>query len=189
MIQGVRGDLAEAFYLSKLSLPPAGENMTAFEVGQRVQEYIRQAMPLFEPIEDNYNAPLCELIFDDMMRIGAFGSPFDMPEELRGREIVFAFESPLHDAVERAKGQAFLEMKSMLAEAAALDPTVRHVVDVKAAFRDVLQSVQTPAKWMRTEAEAQARADAEEQQQQTAELLAQMQQGADVAQTIGQIPT
>lgn len=189
MAQDIRSQLAEAFYLNKLNLPPAGQDMTAYEVGQRVQEYIRQAMPLFEPMEEEYNGPICDLTFDILLANGAFGSPFDMPKELHGREVEFQFESPLHDAIERAKGQQFLEAKSMLAEAMAVDPTVVHVVDFKTAFRDVLKAVGTPAAWMRTEAEADARAAEEEQMQRNAELLAQMQQGADVAQTIGETTT
>jgi hypothetical protein len=34
--------------------------MTAYEVGQRVQEYIRNALPIFEPMEMEYNAALCD---------------------------------------------------------------------------------------------------------------------------------
>src|SRR5690606_20971459 len=105
MAQRTQLMLAEAFLLNKITLPPAGENMTAYEVGQRVQEYIRQAMPLFEPMEPEYNGPLCDRTFSLLLGAGVFGSPFDMPEELHGAEIQFTFESPLHDAIEREKGQ------------------------------------------------------------------------------------
>ena len=189
MAQDVRQTIIEAFYLNKLTLPPPGVDRTAYEVGQRVQEYIRQAMPLFEPMESEYNGPVCENTFDTLMRVGAFGSPFDMPKELHGLEFDFVFESPLHDAVERAKGQNFLEAKSMIAEAAGIDPTSAYVFDVKKAIREVLSSIGTPAAWMRTEADAQAKADEAEQMQRNAELLAQMQQGADVAKTIGETTT
>ena len=47
--------LAKCFYLDRLVLPQRGPEMTAYEVGQRVQEYIRNALPLFEPIEAEYN--------------------------------------------------------------------------------------------------------------------------------------
>jgi len=43
--------LAEAFYINKLRLPPPQGDMTAFEVGQRVEEYVRAALPLFEPMD------------------------------------------------------------------------------------------------------------------------------------------
>ena len=186
MARDTRAMISDCFYLNKLALPPPEREMTAYEVGQRVQEYIRQAMPLFEPMEGEYNAPLCENTFAIMLRAGAFGSVMDMPQELRGTEYEFAFESPLHDATERQKGQRFLEAKSMLAEAVALDPGAASLVDVKVALRDVLQAINVPAKWTRSEtvvAEMEAQA---QQQQQAAQLLDQMQKGSDVAKTMAE---
>lgn len=178
--------LAEAFFLNKLALPAPGQDMTAYEVGQRVQEYIRQAMPLFEPMESEYNGPLCDLTFEKMLRAGAFGSPFDMPEELREQEVEFRFESPLHDAVEREKGQRFLEAQSMLAQAVQLDPYAANIVDASVALRDVLEAIGVPAKWTRSEEETQRITYSQVQQQRSSELLAQMQQGAQVAKTLGE---
>lgn len=181
--QIVNAQLTEAFYLNKLSLPPAGANMTAYEVGQRVQEYIRQAMPLFEPMEYEYNAPLCEATWEILFSIGAFGSPNDIPKGLRGAVTEFVFESPLHDAVERGRSQQFMETKALLAEAVSVDPSAIHVVDIKTAFRDALRGSGAPASWLRSESDAQAMADAEEQERRTAEMLQQMQMGADIAKT------
>lgn len=186
MAQRLQGMIAEAFFLNKITLPQPGNEMTAYEVGQRVQEYIRQAMPLFEPMESEYNAPVCDKTFEIMLRSGAFGSPFDMPKMLHGAEIEFRFESPLHDAVEREKGQRFMEAGSMLAQVVQLDPNTVDILDASVALRDVLEGIGVPAKWTRSEEEAKARADARLQQQQSAELLAQMQQGADVAQKLSQ---
>ena len=186
MARDTRAMISDCFFLNKLALPPPEREMTAYEVGQRVQEYIRQAMPLFEPMEAEYNAPLCENTFAIMLRAGAFGSVMDMPQELMGTEYEFAFESPLHDATERQKGQRFLEAKSMLAEAVALDPGAASLVDVKVALRDVLQAINVPAKWTRSEtvvAEMEAQA---QQQQQAAQLLDQMQKGSDVAKTMAE---
>lgn len=186
MANDVKTSLRDAFFLDKLSLPPPGQDMTAYEVGQRVQEYIRQAMPLFEPIEQEYNGPLCEETFDLLFYAGAFGSVNDIPKELRGEKIEFTFESPLHDALDKAKSQKFLEAKSLIAESVDQDPTVVHIMDFKKALRDVLKGAQTPAAWLRTEAEAQARADDQEQAAIDTEELARMQQAADVAQTISE---
>lgn len=185
MSQDVRGMIQEAFYLNKLTLPQAGDEMTAYEVGQRVQEYIRQAMPIFEPMESEYNGAICEMTFETIIKANGFGPLQDMPRELQGEDVTFTFESPLHEATERAKGQRFLEGKSMLAEAVALDPSAAHLVDAKVALRDVLDGIGVPAKWVRSESEVQQLTDADKEQQQTQQLLQQMQQGADVAKTIG----
>jgi len=186
MARDTRAMISDCFYLNKLALPQSEREMTAYEVGQRVQEYIRQAMPLFEPMEAEYNAPLCENTFAIMLRAGAFGSPEDMPKELHGAGYEFAFESPLHDATERQKGQRFLEAKSMLAEAIALDPTAANMVDVKIALRDVLQGINVPAKWTRSVQVVEEMQQAQQQQQQTTALLDQMQKGSDVAKTMAE---
>jgi hypothetical protein len=186
MQKDIRQMIAEAFFLNKITLPQPGNDMTAYEVGQRVQEYIRQAMPLFEPMETDYNAPLCENTFNLLMRNGAFGSPYNLPKGLRGREIVFNFESPLHDAAERAKGQRYLEMGSMLAQTVQVSPESIAVIDFDTAFRDVLQATGIPAKWTRSEMDAKKIIDQQKQKQQAAEMLAGMQQGATVTKTLAE---
>ena len=183
----VQGMLREAFYLNTLSMPPAGgPDMTAYEVGQRVQEYIRNALPLFEPMENDYNAALCEITFETLMRENAFGAPETIPESIRGREIQFAFESPLAQMVERQKGQKFLEAKSMLAQAVDVDPSVMEIMDFKETLRDVLSGIGTPSKWLRSPDDVAKAEAANNQAAQTQQVLATMQQGADVAATLGQ---
>ena len=178
--------LREAFFISKLTLPANGPEMTAYEIGQRVQEYIRQASPLFEPLEDEDNGAMCETTFDLLMRNGAFGPVDEIPQSLRGKDITFKFESPLHEAIERQKGQKFMEAKALLADTLALDPTADTNIDIKTAFRDCLNSIGVPAKWIRSEDEAQAAADQRQQQMQVQQMLETMGQGAEVAKGIGE---
>jgi len=167
-----------------LTLPQRAPEMTAYEVGQRVQEYIRGALPLFEPMEYECNGQECEEVFDLMMRNGAFGSPADMPKSLQGAEFHFQFTSPLHDAIEQVKGQKFNEAKQLIAEAVALDQSAAATIDATIALRDTLMGIGVPAKWIRTEVEVE---DIKAQQQaaaQAQQTLAAMQQGADVAGTM-----
>jgi hypothetical protein len=150
MLKDTREMIKEAFFLNRLSMPPSGQGeMTAFEVGQRVQEYIRNALPLFEPMENDYNGALCEITFDLLLRGGAFGPVDAIPPELMGRDVDFRFESPLREAAERAKSQVFLQSKQLIAEAAPLDPMAAQIVDVRTALRDALRGNGTPARWMR----------------------------------------
>jgi hypothetical protein len=177
--------LQQAFYLNKLSLPPPDREMTAYETGQRIQEYIRNALPLFEPMENEYNGALCEMTFDALMRVGTFGPIEEFPESLQGENVRFKFESPLHQAIERQKGQKFLEAKGLLREAAELDPSSTAIVDARIALRDALSGVGVDAKWMRSEEAVEAQAQKMQQQQEAQEALAVAQQGADVAETAG----
>jgi hypothetical protein len=107
-----------------------------------------------------------------------------MPESLMGAELQFRFESPLHDAIEQAKSATFQEAQAITANVITLDPSAVSVVDWKTAFRDVLNGIGAPAKWLNSE-EQVAQADmAQRQQAQTQALLGNLQQGADVAKTI-----
>jgi len=187
MIRDSRMLLHEAFYLNKLNLPERGPEMTAYEVGQRVQQYIRSAMPLFGPMEDDYNGALCELTFDILMRAGAFGSTLDIPASLRGADIQFRFESPLHDAIEEQKGHKLLEVKALIAEAMAMDNSAITVIDANTALRDALSGIKTPAEWINDEDTARMLNQQNQAAAQAQQVLGMMQQGSDVAATLSKV--
>jgi len=184
----VRDMIARAFYLNKLTGPSLSDNpqMTAFEVGQRVQEYVRQALPLFEPMEQDYNGALCDEVFDLGLHNGLFGSFADMPPSLRGQEIRFRFESPLTEIIDSQKGAKLLNAKQLLAQVADVAPDAAHVVDWSGAFRDALEGNRTPMEWINDPAKIAAMAQAQAQEAQRQQLLAGMQQSADIANTLGQ---
>ena len=179
-----RGLLMQCFYLNKLSLPQRGPDMTAYEVGQRVQEYIRGALPIFEPMEVERNGADCEMTFELMLRNGAFGSPADMPKNLQGAVVEFSFESPLHDAIKAQKGHKFEEMAGLIAVAAKLDENSLNLPDAVEALRDALDGVGIPAAWVRNKETVQKMADARRQEQDVSKALAAMQQGSEVAATL-----
>ena len=175
--------IMQAFFLNKLSLPRpenAGQ-MTAYETGQRIQEYIRGALPLFAPMESEYNGQICDLTWDLLFRNGAFGSPFNMPRSLRGAEIQFRFESPLHDLIEQAKGQKWLEAKAIIADAIALDPSAAALMDAKIALRDVLAGIGVPSKWVRNETTVRQIEEAQQAAQEAEQMLGAMQLGSEAA--------
>ena len=186
MARDTRFMLSEAFYLSKLNLPQRAPEMTAYEVGQRIQQYIRDALPLFEPMELEYNGAICEETFSLLLRSGAFGSPFDLPESLQGADIQFRFESPLHEAIEREKGNRFMEAQQYIAASVQFDPSTAMLIDAKQALRDVLEGIGVPAKWVVSKDDVEAQMQAQAEQQEAATMLAGMQQGADVAKTLGE---
>lgn len=185
MVQDLRTQLADAFYLSKLNLPPTGgPDMTAYEVGQRVQEYIRNALPLFEPLEQDYNGQLCDITFDLLLR----ASPElrnSIPRSLRGREIVFTFESPLREAIEKTKVGQYMEAQQIIATAIQLDPSTAHIVNGRKATREVLEAV-APAEWMRTDVEVDELVQQEQQAMAQQEQMDQMAEAAKTAKTLAE---
>jgi hypothetical protein len=184
MNQDTRALINNAFFLNKLSMPERAPEMTAYEVGQRVQEYIRNALPIFEPMEAEYNAALCDETFSLLWRRGAFGDPRNWPKKLRGAEIDFAFESPLHDAIEQMKGQKFQEAQGLIATAVSLDPSTAFVPRAEVALRDALNGIGVPARWLNSESFVEEAKAAQAKQAQTQQTLANMQQGSEVAKNI-----
>jgi hypothetical protein len=184
--QDTREMIAKAFFLDSLSLPPPpqGDQMTAFEVGQRVSEWIRRAMPIFEPMEFEYNGALCEETFELLMRNGAFGPINMVPDEIRGMDVKFKFESPLHEGSERKKGQRFQEAQAMLLNASQLDPSVIQLMDARIALRDALDGMGVPQEWTRSEEEIMEIVQAQAEAQEQAALMGQLASGAETAETI-----
>ncbi len=185
MRDGLMVALSEAFFLNKLSIPANRPQMTAYEVSQWVQDFIRQTTPLFEPLEHEDNGAMCETTFELMLQRGAFGAYEDIPQSIRGQEIGFRFESPLHDAIERQKGNTFAEALGLTTQTIAVDPTAIAHVDFAVAFRDTLSSVGVPAKWIRSEKDAAAMIEANKEQEEVAQVVEDVQAGATAAQAVG----
>jgi hypothetical protein len=181
--ESVKFSIADAFYLNKLNLPITGD-MTAYEVQQRVQEFIRQTLPLFSPVEQEYNAALCDRTFEVLMLFGAFRD-MPIPEALQGQDVQFRFESPLQDATDREKAEQFRAMVAMVGEAAAVDQTVIQVPNFGEALRDAIGGLGAPATWVKSESEtaeavaaAQAQAEEDRAIAQAAEMAKMIPKGA-----------
>jgi hypothetical protein len=180
------GMLAESFYLNKLTLPPPEGDMTAFEVGQRVEEYVRAALPLFEPMEHEYNGQLCEDTFDALLRAGALGSIQDMPADLRGREVHFRFESPLHDAIERKEASTFLEASELNRVALEFDPSAMAHYNSGDALRAALEGIGVQAQHIRSKEEAEQIIAANAQQAAAEEQAALAKEAGGAAREFAQ---
>lgn len=183
MIQSYELKIREAFYLDKINLPPMGDAMTATEVRVRTEEYIRAALPLFEPMEMEYNAPLCEKTADILLTHGAFGPVAEWPQELSGRELKFQFTSPLSEAVKQQDSTVFKQSAELLTVAVQLDPSLKNEFDARKAFRNAMQAIGAPL------IDEKAADEAREGEAQLAELqqsIAMAGQGAGAAKQVGE---
>jgi len=184
--QDIKGMIQEAFFLNKISMPPVtSKEMTAYEVAQRIQQYIRDALPLFEPMEMEYNGAICEMTFDTLMMNGGFGNLRKIPESLLGNEIKWQFESPLHSAIEEQKGELFFQTRRLIDVALPLDQKAVGEINIRRALRDALDGIGTPAEWKTTEEERQAFDQEFERKAKAHEMLALAQQGGAAAEQIG----
>jgi hypothetical protein len=185
MRDDIRAMIHEAFYLNKLTLPaPTTGDMTAYEVSQRVQEYIRQALPIFGPMETEYNGELCELTFDVLLRAGTFAGR-ELPDSLSKEEVQFRFESPLQAAIESEKVGQFQQSAALLAAAVEMDPTAKANFDVHAAFRAAITGTGAPADWLNSEEEAAAITQGMQQQQQAQQMIMAAQEGGAAVEQLG----
>lgn len=176
--------LRQAFYLDKLDLPQRAPEMTAYEVGQRVQQYIRNALPLFEPVEVDYNGGLCERTFEVLATAGEFGTPDTFPMALRGENVEFKFTSPLREAMEKQKGGIFMEAAGLISQAIALDPSSGTVMDASEALRDTLAGIGVPTEWTRSKESVAAAAEADAQQAQAQQMLDGLTQASGVVKNL-----
>ena len=183
LLEQQRKMLSEAFYLSKINLPQSREK-TAYETARLVEEYVRNALPLFEPLEDEYNATILDAVVSRGLRLGAYGPPDMIPEPLRGKDVRFRFVNPLREAMEKKKVMAFQESAEILAAAAQINPSSLAQIDVNTMLRDALHGAGAPAGWFKTE-EAMAAEQAQQMQMQKLQQMAGMVgAGADVAHKV-----
>lgn len=171
------GILTSAFYLNKINLPEATGQMTAYEVQERMKQYRRENLPLFAPMETDYNGQLCETSFEIAMQAGLLGSPYDIPESLRGQEVVFKFKSPLTSSEEEKKLQQYRQMLQTLGETVPFDEQVIDIPDIDVAFRDAVGGTGIPEKWLRSikQVTNQRKAESAVMMQQQAQQVAQQQ--------------
>lgn len=176
----------QAFFLDKIALPTLdNKERTMYEVSKIFEDYVRGALPLFEPLEVEYSAALCEETFQTGVDHGAFADIFsEMPQALRGRDVVWRFESPLQAAVERAKSEQFVTSMNLLKIAAEADPDVKYDLDINKAHRDAQLAGGTPSDWIRKEEDAER---LKEEERDMAADIATAQQLGGAAQVAGQV--
>lgn len=179
----LKEDIRQGFFLDKIQLPETTRAMTATEVRRRIQEHIRSAAPITKPIQQEYNHPLCDGVFQVMSEHGAF--PLDqMPESLQGRDIKFKFRSPLDDLAEENEADIYVDIRdTILVPAMQIDPAIAATANLAEATRDAMRAKGWKQKWFNPrEAVDQFR----QQQAEQAEAEQMMQQVAMAGQAAQQ---
>jgi hypothetical protein len=195
LLRDARQGLMEAFQINKLALNTATAK-TATEARMMMENYIRNALPLFDPIESEWTGPLLDTLTQKVMRAGGFGPtmmvgdgmliPEDMPESLYGQDIEFEFKSSLRAARDAKMVEGYKEGLGLLGATAQIDPNAIQEVDLRTSFRDAFGAVSGGrADWLvDPEEAAKARQAAEEKQAQQA-ALQQAGEGGQVAEQVG----
>lgn len=184
MADRVKKSIADGFFLNKLIFPPIEQEMTAFEVRQRVQEHVRNALPLMEPIEQDYNAQLCDKTFEILLELGAFGREETIPDIVRGPDLRFAFTNALRD-LKSEKSQEFREGMELLQLATAVDPAQIANINTTEAFRESLRAAGWDSNWLNDSKGVEELREAMAEKAEEQAELEQAQGMAEVAQKGG----
>lgn len=142
--------LARAFLQNIINFPGVTKEMTAYEAGRLWEQYMRDAAPVFEPLEAD-NGRLMEPVFeriydaDGPTKSGAYPPP---PEELYDAEVRFEFETPLSAAYARIEFEKALEASQYMAARVQFNPGVVDLVDHDAMDRAALKAI-VPQGWIK----------------------------------------
>ncbi|MHA1567555.1 MAG: portal protein, partial [Alphaproteobacteria bacterium] len=123
-----------AFFRNVLQLPINAPQMTATEILERKEEFLRVIGPTFGRLESSYIAPIVNRAFGLMKRAGAFAPP---PEILRGRRISFAFDSPVSQARKQIEALAVRGALEQAAPFINLNPAAADLINSEDAVRAI----------------------------------------------------
>lgn len=186
LMERVQRALDQQFFLDKIGLPPMASGMSPLEVSERVNEYVRGALPLLEPLETESNAQVCALAFNVAFSNGFFGSTKNIPQSLQGKHIEFKFDNPLREASDKIKGQLLQQAGQVINILAPLDQRVPKLINGLDTARDTLEGLGVPQIWLNTNEKIDELVQADKQKQEEAQLMASLNQGADTALKTGQ---
>jgi hypothetical protein len=181
----LKEDLRHGFMLDKIQLPEAGKDMTAFEVRRRVEEHIRSSAPIFEPVIEDYNDPLCDGTFTVMRDMGLF--PMDqMPDSLQDVDVKFKVRNPLADMADQTEADVYVDvMNRIVAPAAQIDPAELENVDLTEATRDAMRKAGFKAKWFKPKEAVEERRAEMAQQAQANKAMEEIGAAGQVAEQSG----
>lgn len=165
--------------------------MTATETRERIDLYIREAAPLFEPMEAE-NAILMDGVFSIGMQQNLFGrvtmngTVMDLPEELDGVGTEWDFDTPLKDAKRKREAAAFDSWAADANQIGAISQFYPQAIQV--LQNDDLDTIWRarregtgPVSWLRKPSNVQEIRDAEAQMQAKAQEQEQGMRAAEMA--------
>jgi len=148
--------ITRAFFLDRIRMPDTTRTKSTLETQFLIDEYVRSALPLFAPMQVEYNdAMLFEA--DEMIdRAGGYGGR-DLPADLDPKSLTFQWDNPLSDMIERQKANVAQEVASIGQAIAAIEAAAQQApalaqIDTTKMFREVVIALKG-AGWIKSEDE------------------------------------
>lgn len=173
MQQDTRQQVFNAFFKNILNLPIAGPQMTAFEVNERKQEFMREIGPVFGRLEADDTSPTVERGFMIMLRANAF---LPIPEILQGQNIRFEYDSPIKRIRQQIEATAARLWSEEMIVLGQTNPEAIDLINVDELGRFSAEAAQIPRKIINGKDKV---SEIRQARQQAAEQQAQMQQIAE----------
>lgn len=146
MQQDYRTMVEAAFFKNVFRLPVEGPAMTAYEVAQRRQEFIRIMGPVFGRLETDYIGHVVERVFGIMERNLQFKQ---RPLALQNAKVTFRFQSPIQQARKQIEVAAMTQALQELAPLAQAQPGIFDNFDGDQIARDAPEWSGMPSRWLK----------------------------------------
>lgn len=183
--QDFREMLAKAFFVDKLRLPePTGEKPTATHIRALLEEHVRNLLPLFEPIETEYNTALLDKAFSTLDNMGKIDWSM-LPDGLRGADVSWTFQSPIEETQTRLLAEQCMETMNLVAAAQQSGIIRSSPIHGDKMLKDAVRGIGGPATWRKTDDEMAAEEQMAQAKQQLGGALQEIAAGAEVAGAIG----
>jgi hypothetical protein len=158
--------------------------MTAREVAERATEKLVLFSPTFIRMQEEWLTPLLHRVFKIYMAQRRFPDPPESVLQMddQGVHIVppkILFTSRVAMAIRSLQTSGFMSMLEALQPMLAIDPSVRHVVQIQEAAKGIGRNFGVPEEWLSTDEQYFSAVQAEQQQ------VAQMQQAQMMTDTVG----
>lgn len=183
MQQAHRQQVEQAFFRNVFRLPVDGPEMTATEIIERKEEFIRVLGPVFGRQETDYIGKTVERVFGIMMRAGAF---LPMPDALQDAEIEFRYQSPIQRARKQLEIASLGQTLQQIAPMAEAKPELLDHIDGDAIMRDSPEWAGLPVKWLKSQDTVEQERQARQQQQAINEMAGAAQPVSEAVKNVAE---
>lgn len=141
-----RQQVEAAFFKNVMKLPIEGRQMTATEILERKEEFVRVLGPTFGRLQPEYPGAIAKRCGAIIERAGALPP---RPEELNGVELTYEVKSPLTAARKAIQVAGFSRSLEVITPLASVQPEILDNFDGDAIVRDLPEAFNMPDKWLR----------------------------------------
>jgi hypothetical protein len=146
--------ITRAFYLDRLRMPDTSHSESTVKVQFMIDEYIRSALPLFAPMQVEYNDALLYEADKIIDAAGGYGAR-ELPPGLEKDALTYQWDNPLSDMIERQKANIATEISAVGQALAAIEAAAQQApalaqLDTSKAFSETVVALKAPG-WLKDE--------------------------------------